>query len=133
MPTLPFINCLPLVQPEVASRLAARCSLGQAAGTTEPLTHKMYWQSTRMNRGFVQVKKLGILYCALIVDAFTTSDGIDCWTVDTLAPESVRLTVAVKNVRPCGFDQCICLFPEDEVCSELASSSTHPHLQGGAL
>lgn len=56
----------------------------------------------------VQVRKRGIVYCAVIVEAYTTPDGLDCWTVESTIPEAARFTVACKNVIECCLSDCTC-------------------------
>lgn len=70
-----------------------------------------------LHRQLVQVKKHQVLYCAQIVNAWTTPDGVDCWTVESTYPEQARFTVPVKQVRLCGDASCICL---DTPCAAQA-------------
>lgn len=55
----------------------------------------------------VQVMRRGVLYCAQLVNAWTTPDGVDCWTVETSHPEIARFTVPCRQVRLCA-DRCVC-------------------------
>ena len=55
----------------------------------------------------VQVMRRGVPYCAQLVEPWTTPSGIDCWTVESIYPEQLRMTVPVKMVRACG-DACTC-------------------------
>lgn len=85
----------------------------------QPYTHEMHWQAciaaAEQNRILarkrVQVIKKTVVYCAEIVWAYTTPDGLDCWTVESDLPERARFTVACKNVRECPADVCACVAP----------------------
>lgn len=55
---------------------------------------------------YVQVMRRGLLYCARIIDTWTTPDGIPLWVVETSHPETTRLTVPYRNARFCA--RCIC-------------------------
>lgn len=61
----------------------------------------------------VQVRKRGVIYCARLLAPYTTPDGLDCWTVVTMSPESVRITVSCKQVRSCGHG-CVCVDSEQQ-------------------
>lgn len=76
---------------------ARRCYQAGRAGVVLPLQ-------------LVQVKRKNVVYCARIRNAWTTPDGLDCWTVDTLCPEEARITVPVSQVRLCdrGDGRCSC-------------------------
>lgn len=56
----------------------------------------------------VQIVKQGLGYCGFISDAYTTAKGVECWTVHTTWPEAARFTVAVRNVRDCLAETCVC-------------------------
>ena len=56
----------------------------------------------------VQVRKKGVVYCAQIEEAYTTPDGLDCWTVISISPQIARFTVSCKNTVECGFGDCVC-------------------------
>jgi len=58
----------------------------------------------------VQIMRRGVLYCAQIVCAWTTPDGVDCWTVQATHPESARFTVPCRYVRLCI--RCTCDAPQ---------------------
>ena len=85
--------------------------------TNQPYTHKSHWsygiaeakQGRSGVRKHVQIKKQGVTYCATIAAAYTTPTGIDCWTVETITPESCRITVPCRNVRDCPATSCLCL------------------------
>ncbi len=57
----------------------------------------------------VLVQKGPIVYCGVIKAPWTTPDGKDCWTVETLWPEKCRFTVSCKNVIECKSEKCSCL------------------------
>ena len=57
----------------------------------------------------VQVIKQGVHYCARIRSSWTTPDGLDCWTVESISPEIAHFTVPCKQVRLCGDARCACL------------------------
>jgi hypothetical protein len=85
---------------------------------SEPYTHAMHASRCHsaglrglvLARQMVQVRKHGVVYCGAIVEAWTTHNGGDCWTVETEQPEKARFTVSVRNVRECGDYRCAC-FP----------------------
>jgi len=84
---------------------------------SEPYTHALHASRCRsaalagivLARQAVQVRKHGVVYCGAIVEAWTTHNGGDCWTVETVQPEKARFTVSVRNVRECGDYRCNCL------------------------
>lgn len=57
----------------------------------------------------VQVKRRQVIYCAQILEPWTTPDGKDCWTVLSSFPEQARFTVPVHLVRECGDSRCTCV------------------------
>lgn len=57
----------------------------------------------------VLVKQGLIVYCAVIKCAWTTPDGLDCWTVETSWPERTRLTTPCRNVIQCDVTACSCI------------------------
>lgn len=59
------------------------------------------------SRRRVQVMLRRVVYCAQIVEAWTTRDGLDVWTVESSFPERCRITVPCKQVRACG-ENCVC-------------------------
>lgn len=82
----------------------------------QPYTHAMHahrcHQSAQNGASavglLVQVQKRGVTYCARISTAWTTPDGLDCCTVESITPEIARFTVPVKQVRACGDAGCNC-------------------------
>lgn len=86
---------------------------------SEPYTHSMHAKKCSaagllgvvLQRQRVQVRKSGVVYCGAIVEAWTTTNGGDCWTVETEQPERARFTVSVRNVRACGDAACSCALP----------------------
>lgn len=81
-----------------------------------------------LERQHVQVMRRGVLYCAQICAAWTTPDGIDCWTVETTYPEAARFTVPVKQVRLCGDASCICV---EEAPATPAATASEARRKGG--
>lgn len=57
----------------------------------------------------VLVRKQGVVYCAVIKNAYRVPGGPDCWTVEAIWPEVTRLTVVCKNVIACDPAGCSCL------------------------
>ena len=96
--------------------LAAPAKVDQEGGTNRPYTHAEHsrrcaeaaQQRVVLSRQLVQVKKRSVVYCAQIVNAWTTPEGLECWTVDSFWPELARFTVPVKQVRLCGGAGCDC-------------------------
>lgn len=82
---------------------------------TQPYTHADHAKYCREQAAFgrvpskrrVQVKLRQVVYCAQIVNAWTTRDGMDVWTVEADHPERVRITVPCARVRVCG-QGCTC-------------------------
>lgn len=89
---------------------------------TTPYTHADHWsfaikegqQGRLAARKHVQVKKKTITYCAQIVGAWTTPDGLDCWTVESLLPEVARFTVPCRQVTDCPSSVCMCLTVKED-------------------
>lgn len=83
---------------------------------SEPYTHFMHiaFASKEAREGrsaarrYVQVKKHKVTYCAQLVGSWTTPDGLDCWTVETLLPEIARFTVPCRQVLACDRETCLC-------------------------
>lgn len=83
----------------------------------QPYTHAMHAAKCRQaaQEGLVlacqpvQIVRRGVVYCACIREPWTTPTGLDCWTVETVAPESCRMTIPVKQVRECGGQDCVCI------------------------
>ena len=70
--------------------------------------HAAAQQGVVLSGKLVQVRKKAITYCARIINAWTTPDGLDCWTVEAFSPEMARFTVSCRNVRSCGDSACSC-------------------------
>lgn len=71
-----------------------------------PYTHADFSQAPASRRAFVQVKKNNVTFCAHIVDAVTTADGVDLWMVETSIG---TLWTTPKNTRACGDTRCVCI------------------------
>lgn len=71
-----------------------------------PYTHADFAQAPAARRAFVQVKKNNVTFCAQIIDAVTTADGVDLWMVDTSIG---TLWTTPKNTRACGGTRCACI------------------------
>lgn len=86
--------------PEYTHELhALACRLAAIAGTVLQNQH-------------VLCKRGQIIYCATLQQAYTSPNGLECWTVNTIWPEKARLTIAVRNVVACHPASCSCLFSE---------------------
>ena len=77
------------------------------------------------SRRRVQVMLRRVVYCAQIVEAWTTRDGLDVWTVEADYPQRCRITVPCKQVRVCG-QGCLC-DGADPVCAS-AEGAGHGQL-----
>jgi hypothetical protein len=93
---------------------------GQAGDTrlSRPYTHAAHYErcvaAAKLGQVIahqhVQVIKQGVHYCARIRSSWTTPDGLDCWTIETLSPEIAHFTVPCKQVRLCGQQgSCVCV------------------------
>lgn len=83
--------------------------------SSEPYTHAVH--ATRCSQAaarrevlvqYVQAKRGPVVYCGTIAGCWTTSDGLDCWIVQTSWPEKTRITIPVRNVLRCGGETCSC-------------------------
>ena len=85
--------------------------------TGQPYTHAAHYErcvaaaklGQVITHQHVQVLKKGVHYCARILSSWTTADGLDCWTVESISPEIAHFTVPCKQVRLCGDARCSCL------------------------
>ena len=85
--------------------------------TSQPYTHAAHYQrcvaaaklGQVITHQHVQVIKQGVHYCARIRSSWTTPDGLDCWTVESISPEIAHFTVPCKQVRLCGDAHCSCV------------------------
>jgi len=85
--------------------------------TGQPYTHAAHYErcvaaaklGQVITHQHVQVIKQGVHYCARIRSSWTTPDGLDCWTVESISPEIAHFTVPCKQVRLCGDAHCSCL------------------------
>lgn len=59
----------------------------------------------------VLAKRGQVIYCAVIKAPYSVPEGPDCWTLETLWPEKVRLTIPCKNVIACDPAFCSCAAP----------------------
>jgi len=61
-------------------------------------------------RAWVQVKTNQSAHCAAILDAWTSSDGLDFWKLRVTEPMRFTGSFPVKSVRQCsGLDgRCVC-------------------------
>lgn len=95
-------------------------------------THQMHAarcaEAARQRQILVQhvlAKRGPIVYCAVIKAPWTTPDGLDCWTLETLWPEKTRLTIPVRNVIQCGGEACSCLPAPCAGGAPLAGTPAH--------
>lgn len=89
-------------------------------------------QGVVLSRQLVQVRKRTVVYCAQIVNAWTTPEGLECWTVDSFWPELARFTVPAKQVRLCGCSGCDCadLVAEKAPCGAQAERGAQGGVSG---
>lgn len=88
--------CKPSISSEPYTHAAHATKCSEAAQAREVLVQH------------VQAKRGPIIYCAVIKAAYTVPNGPDCWTIETVWPEKIRITVLVRNVIACGGQTCSC-------------------------
>jgi len=103
----------------------------------DPYTHEAHaircGQAARDRQVLVQrvvARKGKIVYCAIIRAPWTTPDGKDCWTLETVWPERTRVTVPCGNVAVCGGPTCSCAPGESAGGAPLAGT---PALEPGCV
>jgi hypothetical protein len=67
-------------------------------------------QGITLNARHVQARIFGVTHCARLLEAWTTSEGRDMWSVLALSPTTGRISVRVSRVVACsGLDgRCVC-------------------------
>lgn len=80
---------------------------------------------------YVQCRKAGSTYCARIESVYTTSDGLQCWIVNSILPEEARFAVSCRNTVLCPRETCRCARPAEAAATELATATDAP--AGGEL
>ena len=86
-------------------------------------------QRREVLQAWVQVKTSGSAHCARLLDAWTTSDGLDMFKVHAVQPLAFIGSYPCKSVRQCsGIDgRCICSGEAGSVgamASDTVSNST---------
>lgn len=104
----------------------------------QPYTHKDHWiycrdmvmQNRMATRRHVLVRKHTLVYCAQIIEPWTTPNGVDCWVVESVFPEEARFTVACKNTFVCSATDHTCM-PVSAVSGGSAASDFEAIHDGG--
>lgn len=103
------------------------------------MSHEPYTYVAHLNRVFkqahqgpetahpyVQCRKSGSTYCARIESLYTTSDGLQCWIVNSILPEEARFAVYCRNTVLCPKETCLCARPEGAAAMEPATATAAP-------
>ena len=95
--------------------------------TSQAYTHAMHAQACQQAaeqretlQQWVQVKTSGSAHCARIVDAWSTTDGVDFWKVQATHPLAFTGSFPVKAVRQCSGLDGLCLCAGE--CADVVGS-----------
>lgn len=113
----PTTAASPLAQAPAPSRVAMALLAAPDHCPPPAYTHAVHAtrcreaaQCRQVLRQFVQVKVFRVTQCARVVEAWTTSDGLDMWSLQLHGPFFGRASVPASRAVQCsGIDgRCVC-------------------------